>query len=239
MVAPDRKGTILFDLDGTLLPIDIEFFLKNYLSAVGSYFKDLVDPKKMVRAIVTATQAIVDDRDPSVTNLDAFGKAFEPLIGRPWDEMWPRFMAFYRDEFPNLRRFVSSSDGARNVVERCISAGYEIVLATNPMFPQCAIRERMKWCGVLDLPWRLITSMEIMHFCKPNLEYYMEIVEMARLDPESSIMVGNDINEDMVAKRLGMKTYLVEDLVIDRGGGVEPDCRGSLQDLPDFLETLT
>ncbi len=238
MISPEHKGTILFDLDGTLLPIDIDFFLKGYLTEVGLYFEDSVDPNKMAKAIMTATGAMVANLDPSVSNLDAFREAFEPLVGKPWDEIWPNFLAFYREEFPKLKRFVPSGDGAADVVEKCLSAGYDIVLATNPMFPECAIRERMKWCGVEGFPWRLVTTLEIMHFCKPNLEYYMEIVKIAGLDPKSSIMVGNDVDEDMVAKRLGMKTYLVEDHVIDRGGGLEPDYRGRLQDFPSFLESL-
>ncbi len=233
-----KKGTVLFDLDGTLLPVDIDFFLKRYLEEVAIYFRNKVDPQRMVEAIMIATQKMVEDLDPSTSNLDVFAAAFEPLVQRSWQLMWPEFMAFYKERFPELGRLVPRNEEAVSVVGQCLEAGWDLVLATNPMFPECAILERMKWCGIHEFPWRLITSLENMHFCKPKLEYYKEIVQMADLDPKACVMVGNDPHEDMIAGKLGMRTFLVQDFVVDRQEGEVPHGRGSLLDVPAFVGSL-
>ncbi len=230
------RNTVLFDLDGTLLPLDVDFFLKHYLEEVGLYFKDYIDPPKMTKAIMAATEFMVSNLDPTMTNLETFASAFEPLVGRPWEDMWPQFISFYQKEFPKLRRFVASQSPAVEVVENLLNSGFNIVLATNPMFPECAIRERMAWCGVEKFPWQLVTTLEQMHFCKPNLDYYKEIVEITGINPKKAVMVGNDVKEDMVAKELGMKTFLVEDFVMNgQGDFVKPDGRGKLSDVPEFV----
>lgn len=54
--------------------------------------------------------------------------------------------------------------------------GYRLVLATNPVFPREAILERMRWAGVERAPWEIITTYEEYHFCKPNPNYFAEIL---------------------------------------------------------------
>ena len=56
---------------------------------------------------------------------------------------------------------------------------------------------------------------------------------------QDCLMVGNDTGEDLVAAAVGMKTFLVEDRLIDRGRGhFPPDWRGRLPDLFAFLAGL-
>ena len=43
------------------------------------------------------------------------------------------------------------------------------------------------------------------------------------LEPENCLMIGNDVQEDLVAGQLGMKTFLVTDYLINRTGE-EPRC---------------
>jgi FMN phosphatase YigB (HAD superfamily) len=230
--------TVLFDLDGTLLRLDIEVFLRNYMEKLGAYFSHVVAPDKLTRAVWASTNAMVANLDPNVTNHEAFASHFEPMVGRSWGEMWPAFLDFYSKEFPKLRG-LSSQDGlAFSVLSRCLESGWDLILATNPIFPEIAIRERLRWCDAQDIPWRFITHIDNMHFCKPNLRYYEEILDLCGLDPSRCVMVGNDVQEDMIAKNLGMKTYLVEGFVIDRGGGPEPDSRGPLSEVPEAIERL-
>lgn len=229
---------VLFDLDGTLLPIDINFFLERYIEALCPWFEPLMPRDSFVRALLTATQAMVDDTDPGSLNQQVFAREFEKLAGYPWDVVRPIFDGFYREVFPGLRRFAIPSRTARRVVEQCLRLGFRIVLATNAIFPEVAVRERMRWCGVEDLPWEFVTTFENMHFCKPHVEYYQEILERTRLDPADCVMVGNDVEEDLVAGDLGMRTFLVEGYVIDRGSARKPDARGALEDLPLYLEGL-
>jgi len=232
------RKTALFDLDGTLLPVDLDFFFKRYVDAVVSYFQDLIPKEKFTRALIQSTYLMVDNLDPALTNQEAFARSFAPMVGYKWEELWPIFQRFYREGFPGLKRYVPEREDARYVVESLLSEGWEVVLATNPIFPEEAIRERMRWCKIDDLPWLYVTTFESMHFCKPHLQYYREVCGILDLDPAFSVMIGNDVQEDIVAKKLGMKTFLVEEFLIDRGGGETPHARGRLRDVPKVLRTM-
>jgi FMN phosphatase YigB (HAD superfamily) len=234
---------LLFDLDGTLLPVEPEFFLQDYPEAAAPYFEELIEPSVFKRALLRSTLDMVNNLDPRLSNMDAFRISFEPQVGVGWDKLWPIFQRFYTEGFPKLRKLVPESNTAHKVVQECLEMGWELVLATNALFPETAIRERMKWCGVHDLPWKFVPDLEVMHFCKPHLEYYRELVDIAGLDPRRCIMIGNDMQEDMVASKLGMKTILVENFCIDRSGGdssgdLVPDLRGKLEDVPELVRKI-
>ncbi len=236
-------GVLLFDLDGTLLPVGPEFFTNDYPNAAAPYFAHIIDPGKFKKALFESIFDMVKNIDPKIANGDAFGESFEVKLGCKWPELWLIFERFYQEEFPKLRRRVPQSLTARDVISACIGQGWEIVLATNPVFPEVAIRERMRWCGIDDFDWLFVTALEDMHFCKPNIQYYQEIVEYLGLDPERCVMIGNDVQEDMVAGKLGMKTVLVEDYCIDRNAenevsGFVPDMRGLLKDVPDITQNI-
>lgn len=233
----DSKRTVLFDLDGTLLSVDMDFFLEHYLREVARFFEGTIEGNRITEAILVSTEAMVKDTNPHLTNREVFARSFETMTGHQWDTVWPTFLQFYEERFPALKKHARPRDSGE-IVEMCVERGWDLVLATNPLFPEIAVRERMRWCGVDRFPWRYITTLDNMHACKPSLEYYREIVRVLNLDPCSCVMVGNDVQEDMVAKRLGMKTFLVEDHVIDRGNGCEPDGRGTLWDVPGGIETL-
>ncbi len=52
-------------------------------------------------------------------------------------------------------------------------------------------------------------------------------------------MIGNDVDDDLPAAQVGIKTFLVEDFLINRYDRIfKVDYRGKLRDLPAFLEDL-
>lgn len=230
---------ILFDLDGTLVHYDFDTFVKEYLVALGAKLANMVEPGRLVRQVMKSTDAMVRNLDPRKTNREVFAEDFFPAIGIPEDVLMPVFDDFYRSDFPQIkdRLGIRAHPAARRMIERLISRGLEVVIATNPVFPLIAIEERMRWGGLEGLPYRLVTSYETMHFCKPNREYYEEVLSLIGRKPEECFMVGNDVEEDLVAGTLGMKTYLVEDFLLDRGRAKNhPDFRGTFEELVDFME---
>ena len=91
------------------------------------------------------------------------------------------------------------------------------------------IGARINWAGLGGLSLDLITSYEIMHFCKPNPRYYQEIADKISISPQRCLMVGNDVEEDLVAQEIGMRTWLVERYRISRGQYQgKPDGEGDL-----------
>ena len=150
--------------------------------------------------------------------------------------MPPLFDRYYRERFPALQTLTSPSPAARLAVEAAVAAGLRIAVATNPLFPAAAIEERLRWAGVADMPWDLVTTYEHMHSAKPHLSYYEEILQRLGVSAERALMVGNDVGEDLIAAELGMRTFLVEDRIINRDARpVVCDFRGPLDSLASFF----
>ncbi|MBO8173355.1 MAG: HAD family hydrolase [Bacillaceae bacterium] len=228
----NEKRTLLFDLDGTLLPVDTDRFIKQYMKKVGEYAKDILPPEQMQAVIWKGTEAMIRSTDPHKTNQEVFVDYFVSATGLEKEKVWPVFDRFYAEEFPKLASYVDTTPLARQIAEEAMEQGYELVIATNPLFPEAAIHERLRWAGLGDMPFKEVTVYETCHFCKPSIAYFEEICARIEARPEDCIMIGNDMQEDMIAKEIGMKTFWVTDFAIDRGKPIYPvDATGSLEDL--------
>ncbi|MHB9059421.1 MAG: HAD family hydrolase [Bacillota bacterium] len=227
---------LLLDLDGTLLGNDMDQFLKYYFGALAKGFNGLVPGQELVAQIMASTERMMRDTDPSRTNQEVFWADFLPRFQLPAGDLIPRFDRFYASDFRKLEGYTRRKPEARAVVQKAVDRGLKVVVATNPMFPIFAIVERMRWAGVADFPFDLITSYEVMHACKPHLQYYQEICDVIGVKPEEAMMAGNDVQDDMVAGKLGMKTFLVDEELLHREPG-EPrvDYRGTLAKLAEML----
>lgn len=230
---------LLVDLDGTLLPIDLSFFFERYLNALSPHFKEWTEIPLFIRHILASTQKMVENNDETLTNENVFWSDFPTRMEQPREVLEPVFNRFYREEFPLLRQYISKTSKARQLLEKALDLGLEIILATNPIFPEFVIRERLRWINCDDLPFKWITSLENMHYCKPNPLYFKEIADRLAISPSDCLMVGNDMEEDLPASLVGMKTYLVTEFLIDRGlGKLEPDRKGTIQELINDLPEI-
>ena len=73
--------TVLFDLDGTLLNLDIDFFLRRYIKALTPHFLAFVPPEKFADDLMRWSYAMVANLDPALTNLDVFWSGFPGALG--------------------------------------------------------------------------------------------------------------------------------------------------------------
>lgn len=231
--------TLLFDLDGTLLPLNQDAFMKGYFAALLPEIEHLVDKQQIVKQIWNSTEDTVRNEDPDTTNMDVFKESFFGATGIQEKEIWPIFDRFYEETFGDLQHLTNPSPIAREICRTAADKGYQLVLATNPIFPERAIRHRMKWAGIADIPFALVTTMEEMHYCKPNPKYFVEILDRVDASPFEAMMFGNDIQEDGVAGKLGMQTFLVKDFLIDHERGhIEFTHEGNLSDVLEFVRQL-
>ena len=114
---------------------------------------------------------------------------------------------------------VAGSDGPDLdlLIKGLKSAGYKLVVATNPLFPLFVQRERISWTGADPDDFDWITSYENSHYSKPNPAYYREILEQIGSLPDNSLMVGNDVREDMeAAASVGIRGFLMTEYLINR-----------------------
>ncbi|MGM0419949.1 MAG: HAD family hydrolase [Bacillota bacterium] len=223
---------VLLDLDGTLLPLDIDEFLQDYFAAVQHHFSDLIEQKKFMQALLQATEIMLKN-DGSATNKEAFAREFFSCLPElDEDETFARFEDFYRNEFPALGANIRLDDEVITAVERLSEQKKNLVLATNPLFPEEAIEARLEWIGISPESFDLITTYSNMHYSKPKLEYYKQILDRLEIKAENTIMVGNDVNEDLVAGKLGITTILLTDYLKkdEEKPSYEPDWQGSRQE---------
>jgi len=206
---------VLFDLDGTLLPMDQNAFVKSYFGLLAQKLAPHgYEPKKLIDAIWSGTAAMVKN-DGRRSNEAVFWEQFEELFGTQVRGDLPLFEEFYRNEFAGAKACCGYQPRAAEVIALVKEKGLRTVLATNPIFPAIATQNRIRWAGLQPEDFELYTTYENSRHCKPNPAYYKDILEQIGLRPEECLMVGNDVAEDMVAKTLGMQVFLLTDCLIN------------------------
>ena len=117
--------------------------------------------------------------------------------------------------------------------------GIHTYLATNPVFPRIATMNRTRWAGLDAADFELITTYEDNCYCKPNIDNYRTILEKFVLTPETCLMVGNDVEEDLAIRELGVKTFLLTDTMENKKDlPIESDYQGTMEELLSFIERL-
>jgi hypothetical protein len=95
----------------------------------------------------------------------------------------------------------------------------------------------VRWAGFDPVQFELISTMENFHFSKAHPSYYAEVLGKLGWPDGPVLMVGNDINRDLIpAHRLGLKTFF-----IDTGSASSPGFeagRGKLADLRPWLDSI-
>lgn len=207
---------VLFDLDGTLLPMDQDVFVKAYFKGLATRLAPLgYEPEQLVKGIWTGTEAMVCNKG-SKTNEEIFWETFAKVYGPKVLEDEPYFDEYYRTEFQKVKEVCGFAPQAAEIVHGLQEKSVRVVLATNPIFPAVATQSRIRWAGLTPEDFEFYTTYENSRFCKPNLNYYKEIVERLGVSAEECLMVGNDVGEDMVAEKLGMKVFLLTDCLINK-----------------------
>ena len=210
--------TVLFDLDGTLLPMDQEEFTKTYFKLLCQKMSDFgYEPKKLSESIWKSTYAMVKNNGQK-SNETVFWNCFASIYGNKVFNDKKYFDEFYENEFQKARESCGFNPHVSTMVKKLKSEGFRIVLATNPLFPATATESRIRWTGLEPSDFELYTTYENICSCKPNPEYYREIIEKLDLNPKECIMVGNDVTEDMVAGEIGMDVFLITDCLINKNG---------------------
>ncbi len=229
-------NTILFDLDGTLLPMDLDSFIKAYFKKIADWLEPHgFEKKKLMDAIWHGTAAMVKN-DGSRTNEEVFWAVLEAVYG---SEIWNHqkiFDRFYDEEFDSLKSICGFQPAAFELVNKLKKKGYRLILATNPLFPRPATHWRIRWAGLMPEDFEYITTYENSSFCKPNPLYYRGVLQTIDTKPEQCLMIGNDVIEDMAAAGLGMEVFLLTDCLINKqNADISKYRHGDFTALMDYL----
>lgn len=231
--------TVMFDLDGTLLPMDLEAFVKDYFGRLARKMAPHgYEPKKLTDTIMNGIGAMVKN-DGSCTNEEAFWKTAVAMNGEKIVRDKPLFDDFYENDFDAVKSSCGFAPEASRIVRSLKVRGLRVVLATNPIFPARATKWRIQWTGLEYEDFELVTAYENSRHCKPNPDYYRDILQELDLRAEECVMVGNDVQEDMIARTLGMKVFLLTPCMINRSGeDISAYPHGGFKELSEFLENI-
>ena len=232
-------STILFDLDGTLLPMEQERFVKSYIGRMAQKLAPHgYDPNLLTAGLWKGTGAMVKN-DGARTNEEVFWSVFNSILGKDCRNDEDLFMDYYRNEFQQVSQDCGFDPQAAKTIADIKTLGYHVVLATNPLFPAIATQSRAKWAGLNPNDFELITTYENSRHCKPNTDYYRDILDTLNVKAENCVMVGNDVQEDMIAETLGIKVFLLTDSLINRTGeDISRYPHGSFDELMNFIRGL-
>ena len=230
---------VLFDLDGTLLPMDQDAFVKVYFGLLAQKLAPYgYEAKKLINAIWLGTTAMVQN-DGSKTNEEVFWDRFAELFGRDVLKDLSLFEEFYRNEFSGAKSACGYQPMAEEAVRKVKEKGLRTVLATNPIFPAIATQNRIRWAGLRVEDFEFYTTYENSYHSKPNLAYYQDVLNRLGLQGEECLMVGNDATEDMVAETLGMQVFLLTDCLINsREKEISQYPQGGYPELLAFLDKI-
>ena len=223
---------ILFDLDGTLLEVDLNKFIPAYLDLLAKSVAHIIPPKIFIPKILKASKA-VEEHDGHLTNEEVYLNHFFPIEGYSKEDIEPFFNQFYENDFYQLQKYTKKKPKTREIIQKIFDKGYDVIIATTPVLPLTAIQQRLQWADVAEFPYRLITTIENSHATKTisHLFYYEQILATIGYKADECLMVGDE-DKDMIAKKLGIHTFLIRSTNTKLDDAIpEPDYTGTLEDI--------
>ena len=231
---------VLFDLDGTLLPMDQAVFMKDYFGRLLRRLIPLGYTPEVFHAAMQAGIAAMVKNDGSRTGEEAYWDAYVAVSGTDLDKELPVLDDFYSGEFDQVAASCGYTPKAAELVHSLKARGIRVILATNPLFPRVATEKRIRWAGLEPEDFEFFTTFEDIGFCKPNPAYYKEVLRRAGLDAADCLMVGNDVAEDMIAGgAAGLRGFLLTDCLINTpNADIEQYPHGSFEELNAYIDSL-
>lgn len=236
--------TLLLDLDDTLLINPIHAFQKEYFKLLGQHLQPFVSAARMLPELMRATESMLQKTTPAGTLEETFDAAFYPAVHVEKEQIIGKIDQFYQDVYPQLRALTQPRPQAIALVKTALEHNWQVIIATNPLFPRTAIYQRLTWAGLdpAELPFTLITTFEDSHFSKPHTAYYAEILAKLGWPANPIAMVGNSYSDDILpAACLGISTYYLSNEALQPTAEFKNTSHrsGDLNGVLPFLEHLT
>ena len=213
----DGIQAVLFDLDGTLVEVDMQRFIPAYLRRLAGRLGSHVEPQRTMRTLQGAVMTMLGGTAGDVSLEELLRATLAEELQIEWGAYQGALADCCRHDLEELRPLVTPHPLAREMVEACLGRGWRVVLATNPIFPRAVVDARLAWGGLDDLPFEPVTTYENSRYCKPHPGYFADLLGVLDLPPQACLMVGNDTLQDLAAGQLGLPTCLLTTWRIDRG----------------------
>ena len=208
---------VLYDLDDTLLNINLTAFVARYLSGEEKLLSKISGiPFPTTMHAITRAYLAVDsqERTDDLTNRQLFDEIVLSHTGIPLSDpaIADAIECYEKTEIPLMRDGLVQARpraGVREALEATKSLGLISALATNPLFSLATDEVRMVWAGVTDDDFAAISTLDNSKRSKPSARYYEEFCASIGCAPDECLMVGNDARRDFPHPDIGLPTAYV------------------------------
>ena len=202
---------VLFDLDGTLLPMNEKAFIAKYDRLVTTKFANKGYDYKQINKVFWEAFYKMYENDGSKVNFEVFWDHLAVRFGQDFLKEKPVVYEFFNNEFIDVKTEFLPNPLAKDIVKFVKDNNLLCILATNPVFPLDGVLNRMDYVGLEESDFDYITNSENFRFVKANPKYYKEILDKFNLKSDEVLMFGNHSYEDgESALANNIKTYLIE-----------------------------
>lgn len=234
------KKLIMSDLDCTLLPMDQDLYIQLYVNEIAKLFTEHgYNGKDIAKATMKASIYMMKN-DGSRKNSEAFEDGFRQIIGEGAQTIIDIFPQVYGDRYDIIKNVTSFNPYAKEIVDLMNEKAEFTVVATQPMFPIEAVTKRLSWTGLAPSMFDYVTIYNESSYSKPSPMYYKEIMDKFGATPETTMMIGNDVNEDILpCIELGIDTFLITDGIINtQNHNIDNIRKGTYTDLIEYLKAI-
>ena len=208
-----RYEAILIDLDGTLLPMDQDVFVERFFAAFCEFAGKLGYEKKLFKRAMQSATFVMSKND---------GRASNNTI-------------FWNTDVAEVKSCVGREPLAAELIKLAHEKAGKVVLATNPLFPACAITARLNWAGLDGSDFDHITDYCGSKYCKPDPRYFADLFAKLKVNANNCLMIGNDVAEDTPAADFGADVFLLDRCLITHGLPVAGIKHGDIGQLLSYL----
>lgn len=236
---------VLFDLDDTLLSLNLAGFIARYVAGASRLLASAARTSAVSLGVPYAKSFLALERagrTDAMTNEELYNQTFYEATGIPLEDpaISDLIDCYEREVVPSFSDGIVRARpqrGSRAVVEATWSADLICALATNPTFSLACDRARMGWAGLYEEDFAAISTFSNSTRCKPCARYYQEFANRLGVRTEECLMVGNDATRDFARPDCGLRTAYV-----GHGRPSRAVWRGTLYELantlPDLVERL-
>ncbi|ACJ74621.1 conserved hypothetical protein, putative [Thermosipho africanus TCF52B] len=190
---------IFVDYDGTLVKNSEEKFMKTYFSILSRKVKLPIE--KIFNLVMDSIYEITKIEDPSKNLFERFLESISKKTGKSKDYWYNIFLDFYKNEFDELRKIIKVNKKLTNFIK---NSNYKFIFASNPLFPEIAVKKRIDFANLSPENFFYIATMENSHYAKPNPKFFAEILEKIGVAADKCLMIG-DTENDKASEKVGIK----------------------------------
>ncbi len=204
---------VLLDLDNTLLHNPDRQFAEAFRRAFAAHFSDCYGIERAAEALRPGIKQLNAERNTAKSNAEVILENLAGELSLPEEMVAAALSSFYQGPYQDLKSLSYPVPAAAALVESLLGQNLHVAIATNPLYPESAIRTRLEWAGLSDYfcDFAFITHSENMHFSKPDPAYFAETVARIGVEPDEALLLGDsDKNDIRPARVIGVHTLQVK-----------------------------